>query len=93
MSQNNYINSTSEISFSKERTLQSSHQLDEKVRKDFRRTVGKLHWVSGITRPDISFHTCDASRSFNNSTVANAFWVNRLVLTNRVGAYVTYSTS
>ena len=77
--QKNYINSISEISFIKEQMFQSSDQLDEKERKDFRRAVGQLNWVSGITRPDISFHKCDASTRFKNSTVADALRVNKVI--------------
>ena len=58
MSQKNYINSISEISFSKEWACQSNDQLDEKQKKIFWRAVGQLNWVSGITRPNISFHVC-----------------------------------
>ena len=79
MSQKNYINSISEISFSKERTRQSSDQLDEKGKKDFQRAVGQLNWVSGITRPDIPFHTCDASTRFKNLTVADGLRVNKII--------------
>ena len=63
----------------KEQTRQSSDQLDEKERKDFRRAVGQLNCVSGITRPDILFHSCDASARFKNSTVADALRVNMII--------------
>ena len=79
MSQKNYINSISEISFSKEQTRQSSDKLDEEKRKDFRRAVGQFNWVSGITRSDILFHTCDASTRFKNTTVANGLRVNKKI--------------
>ena len=79
MSQKNYINSISEISLSKEQICQSSNQLDEKERNDFRRAVGQFNWVSGITRPDILFHTCDASTRFKISTVADALRVNKII--------------
>ena len=78
MSQKNYINSISEISFSNERVHQSNHQLDEKEKKDFRRSVGQLNLVSGITRPDISFHACDASTRFKKSAIADALRVNKI---------------
>ena len=48
-------------------------------RKDFQRAIGQLNWVSGITRPDISFHTCDASARFKNSTVTDALKVNEII--------------
>ena len=79
MSQKNYINSISEISFSKEQTRQSSDKLDEEKRKDFRRAVSQFNWVSGITRSDILFHTCDASTRFKNATVANGLRVNKKI--------------
>ena len=65
--------------FSKEETHQSSDQLDEKERKDFEKAVRQLNWVSGIIRLDISFHTCDTSTRFKNSTVADAHRMNKII--------------
>ena len=79
MSQKNFITSISEISFSKQQTRQSRNQLDEKEEKYFWRAVVQLNWVSGITKPDIPFHTCDVSTRFKNSTVANALRVNKII--------------
>ena len=53
--------------------------MNEKERKDFCRAFGQLNWVSGITRHDISFHTCDTSTRFKNSTVADALRVNKII--------------
>ena len=65
--------------FSKEETHQSSDQLDEKKRKDFQKAVGQRNWVSGMIRLDTSFHTCDTSTRFKNSTVADARRMNKII--------------
>ena len=53
--------------------------MDEEERKDFQRAAGQLLLVSGITRPDMLFHTCDASTRFKNSTVADAIRKNKII--------------
>ena len=75
------ITSTASVKylFSKEETHQSSDQLDEKKRKDFQKAVGQRNWVSGMIRLDTSFHTCDTSTRFKNSTVADARRMNKII--------------
>ena len=64
ISQNSYIDRIKEVILDKERIKQVKDQLTEIERKGYRRTVGQLNWVSGISRLDISFYVCDASTKF-----------------------------
>ena len=64
ISQNSYIDRIKEVILDKERIKQVKDQLKEIERKGYRRTVGQLNWVSGISRLDISFYVCDASTKF-----------------------------
>ena len=64
ISQNSYIDRIKEVILDKERIKQLKDQLTEIERKGYRRTVGQLNWVSGISRLDISFYVCDASTKF-----------------------------
>ena len=39
----------------------------------------KINWVSGISRPDISFYVHDASTKFQNATTTDAVKVNKVI--------------
>ena len=39
----------------------------------------KINWVSGISRPDISFYVYDASTKFQNATTTDAVKVNKVI--------------
>ena len=78
ISQNSYTDSIKEIILDKERIKQVKDQLTEIERKDYRRAVGQFNWVSGISRPDISFYVCDASTKFQNATITDALKVNKV---------------
>ena len=49
ISQNSYTDSIKEIILDKERIKQVKDQLTKIERKDYRRAVGQLNWVSGIS--------------------------------------------
>ena len=44
-----------------------------------RGVVGQLSWLAGISRPDISFDSCQASTRIKNATVADVLVVNKIV--------------
>ena len=70
--QNSYTDSIKEIILDKERIKQVKDKLTEIKRKDYRRAVGQLNWVSEISQPDTSFYVCDASTKFQNATITDA---------------------
>ena len=79
ISQKSYLDSIKEIILDKERIKKVKDQLTEIERKDYRRAVGKLNWVSGISQPDISFYVCDTSTKFQNATITDALKVNKVI--------------
>ena len=72
ISQKSYTDSIKEIILDKEQIKKVKDQLTEIERKDYCRPVGKLNWVSGISRPDTSFYVCDTSTKFQNATITDA---------------------
>ena len=79
ISQNSYIDTIKEIILDKEQIKQVKDQLTEIERKDYRRALGQLNWVSGISQPNISFYVCDASTKFQNATITDALKVNKVI--------------
>ena len=53
--------------------------LTEAERTQHRSVIGQLNWVAGISRTDISFSVCEASTKFQNLTVANVYYVNKII--------------
>ena len=48
-------------------------------RTKFRALVGQLNWVSGQSRPDISFDVCEASTALKSPTVKDILRANKIV--------------
>ena len=44
-----------------------------------RSLVGKLNWLSCISRPDISFDTCNISTKVNNMKIRDVIELNKVV--------------
>ena len=56
INQQQYINSSLQlIEISRERMKEKNSPLNKDEKKELRSAVGRLNWVAGITRPDISF--------------------------------------
>ena len=55
ISQNNYIDCISEIKLSNERLKEKNSLLSNEEKTSYRSAVGRLNWVDGISRPDMSF--------------------------------------
>ena len=53
--------------------------LTEAERTQYRSVVGQLNWVAGISRSDISFSVCEDSTKFKNVTVADIYYVNKII--------------
>ena len=75
--QQNYIEEIELLSVDKKK---EKHELlsDEEF-KELRAVVGQLLWVSGQTRPNISFDTCQLSSSLKNATVEDQFSANKTI--------------
>ena len=53
--------------------------LTEAERTEYRSAIGKLNWVAVISKPDISFSVCKASTKFKNATVADAYYIKKII--------------
>jgi hypothetical protein len=76
LNQNEYIQKIKEVEFPSRR---NSCKVNEEERKDIRRVVGEMLWVSLMTRPDLSFETNKLSSNIINATVKELKDAKRLV--------------
>lgn len=51
----------------------------EAQRTKYRSVAGQLNWVACISRPEISFSVCEASTKFKIATVADVYYVNKII--------------
>ena len=75
--QQNYIEEIELLSVDKKK--EKSELLSDEEFKELRATVGQLLWVSGQTRSDISFDTCQLSSSLKSATVEDQFRANKTI--------------
>ena len=67
------------ISLTKESMSDRNSPLTKTERTQYKSAVGQLNWVAGISRPDISFSVCKASTKLKNATVADVYYVNKII--------------
>ena len=80
INQNQYSKNICEIEITADR--QRNHKFDKLTNnelKQFRSIIGQLNWLSGISRPDISFQTCYASGIGKNASVKDINYINKVV--------------
>ena len=77
--QNKYIASTSEILLLKEIMSDCNSLLTEAERTKYRSATGQFNWAADISRPDISFSICEASTKLKNVTIADVYYVNKII--------------
>ena len=51
----------------------------EEKKSFYRGAIGQLNWVTGISRPDISFAVWEASTKVNSATVADLLRINETI--------------
>ena len=76
LSQENYTQSTNSIKLPSNKRNPSDHLAKEK-NKLYRKVVGQLTWLAGMSKPDIIFHVCEASTKLNKATVADIIIINK----------------
>ena len=80
--QNLFIDKVQKMEWSKKNKLLKLLKVDkinDKEVSEMRRVLGQLNWVSGKTRPDISFEACQASTRVNEATVKDVTSLNKAV--------------
>ena len=63
----------------KKRISNRNSPITEAETTQFKRPVGQLNRVAGISRPDISFSVCKASTKFKNAIVADVSSVRKII--------------
>ena len=76
LDQNEYIETVEKVSVPPKR---NSSLVNEEERKEIRRVVGELLWVSLMTRPDISFEVNKLSSNISKATIKDLKDARRLV--------------
>ena len=66
-----------ELSIKRENEKDSETTVEEK--KKLKSKAGKLLWLAGITRPDLSFRVCQISTKITTSTVQDILDVNKVI--------------
>jgi len=82
--QNLFIDKVDKMELSKNKRnkllkLLNISKLNEVDVSNMRRVLGQLNWVSGKTRPDLSFEACQASTRINEATVKDVSCLNKAV--------------
>ena len=88
VNQNNFALSIKKIQLLEGRQPGDTLSTDE--REMFRSAVGQLTWLSGISRPEISFHVCRAASVSSSATVNDARQLNKVI--NRVHSSPSFIT-
>ena len=79
ISQDNYIVSMEPVVISRERLQQKNSALTKHERSQLCSVMGKINWVSGISRPDIGFSAGQISLSANHAMVSDLIAANKLI--------------
>ena len=74
-----YVNNITPISITKERKTNKDAPLTPLELSELRSVNGQLLWVTGMSRPDMSFLTCQVSNYGKNATVRNLIETNKAI--------------
>ena len=77
--QQNYVDSLQTIKVEKDRIKDKTSKLNAQEYKAMRSLVGQLGWLSGISRPDISFLVSEACSSLKDPTIEDIINLNKIV--------------
>ena len=79
ITQKEYINSICPIPLTKDDHKNPNRKLSQTETTKLRGILGKLNWVSGMTRPEISFFVCETSTRIKDATVSDLISANKIV--------------
>ncbi len=79
LSQQDYVDSLEEITIPLCKISDSQQLLSLKEIKSLRGALGKLNWLAGMTRPEISFAVSDGSAHVQSATVADIKNINKTI--------------
>ena len=79
ITQKDYINTISLISLTKDDYKDPKRKLSPTETTKLREILGKLNWVSGMTRPKISFFVCETSTRIKDATISDLIAANKTI--------------
>ena len=77
--QNTYAETIKSVKVDSQRKLQPDEYLDKDEVKQFQKLLGQLLWLSGQTRPDLTYETLEHSTYTKNATVKNQLSLNKVI--------------
>ena len=91
--QNSYINSINEIKIDDMHNRNSDDKLTAHEVTLLRRAFGKINWIAGMLRPEISYHVCEISTRVKNATISEIHAVNKIIkYVKSTHSYITIPT-
>ena len=63
----------------RKRIKETKESLNADKKQQFRSLIGQLNWISGQTRPDIAYESCEASVVFKEAKVSDVLKANKAV--------------
>ena len=79
INQESYLKGINPLTIEKGRSTQKEDSVTEKEKKQLRMIVGQLNWLSGISRPDISFRVSEISSAIKEAKVSDLFKANKVL--------------
>ena len=77
--QEEFIDNIEYIPVSPAQKARRDEPLSDQERKLLRGALGKLNWLAGMTRPEISFYTCELSTHINTATISDLITINKVI--------------
>ena len=79
ISQNEYTNNLEPIDLDPSRMSNSKEPLEKSEKTALRAVLGQLNWLSGMSRPEISFMVSNISSRISSATIHDILEVNKVV--------------
>ena len=79
LNQAHYISTIKPISLSRQRASQTTSELSDKEKQEFRCALGQLNWIATSSRPDIAFEVCQLCVIFSRATIGDILVLNKLI--------------
>ena len=86
ITQKDYIDIINPVKLNKDDLKNPKRKLSQEEITILRGILGKLNWVAGMTRPEISFFVCETSTRVTDATVSD------LIATNKVEKFIQNSS-
>ena len=79
INQASYVNSINPILIDSSRQLDKNDLITKEEKRQLRGAIGQMNWISGISRPDISFNVCEASTNLKYANVESLSQMNKII--------------